>query len=190
MTPSLLDLEETDMDKTKHAYDAPTNRDGVNGDPSGPEPLDPKRLRHIPLMSRLSWLLVAGLIACGGFFAGTRTNAGGSSNASGFPSLPAGGLPAGFDPLALLGGGSSKSNAVLPASITSSGEIVLVTGGKIYVKMSDGTTKAVSLTSGTKISTAASIDASSLVVGSRVLIDGRAEKSGVIAANAVVLQPN
>jgi hypothetical protein len=159
------------------------------------EPLDPKRLRRNPLMSKLSWMLVAALIACGGFVAGAKAN-NGSASSSGIPGLPSGGglpaLPAGIDIASLLGGGAtgSKSSAVLPSSTTSTGEIVLVTRGKVYVRMPDGKTKAVSVTSGTKVSTATASDVSALTVGKRVLVDGRTEDSGVIAANAVVIQPN
>jgi hypothetical protein len=164
-----------------------------------PAPLDPKRLRRNPLMSRLSWALVAGLIAVGGFAVGSKVKgdskpAGIAGLPAGFPALGGGGgglpsLPAGFDLSTLLGGGS-KSSAVLPASTTSAGEIVLVSGGKIYVKMPDGTTKAVAMNSGTSISKATPADSSSLTVGQRVLVDGRTGDNGVVAANAIVVQPD
>ncbi len=163
-----------------------------------PEPLDPKRLKRNPLMSKVSWLLIAGLIACGGFVAGAKSNES-TTSAGGFPGLGgasrggAGGLPAipaGIDISAILGGGAAgKSTKDLPAATTSSGEIVLVSGGKIYVKLADGSSKAISITSGTAIRTSSEADSSALKVGERVLVDGRAEENGVIAANAVVLQP-
>jgi hypothetical protein len=160
-----------------------------------PEPLDPKRLKRNPLMSKVSWMLVAGLIACGGFVVGAKSNES-SSAAGGFPGASGAGsggfpaIPAGFDISSILGGGTSgKSTKDLAAATTSSGEIVLVSGGKIYVKLADGSSKAVSITSGTAIRTSTAVDSSALKVGQRVLVDGRSEENGVIAANAVVLQP-
>jgi hypothetical protein len=163
-----------------------------------PEPLDPKRLKRTPVMSKVSWLLVAGLIGCGGFVIGAKSQEESAPATGAFPRLGAGAgggapsLPAGFDPSVLLatlegGGGKTKD---LPAATTSAGEIILISGGKIYVKLPDGTNKAVSVTSGTSVSTASVADPDSLKVGQMVLVDGRPEENGVIAANAVVVQPD
>jgi hypothetical protein len=181
-----------------------TSVDGPMGVDVAIEPLDPKRLRRNPLMSKVSWGLVALLVGCTGFAIGARVtkeqapdspfaNLGGGGLAAlagggGFPGVGAGGgLP---DISALLGGGGGgTSAAALSASQTSSGEIVLISGGKIYIKMSDGNTKAISVSSGTTVSNASPSTVESLVVGQRVLVDGRTEASGVIAANAVVAVP-
>jgi hypothetical protein len=163
------------------------------------EPLDPKRLVRTRLMTRSSWVLIAALLACGSFALGARWK---KSEGNGLPAgLPAGlsglggggGLPDVSALSSLLGGGSAGSGAAgaaqLAAASTSSGEIVLVSGGKIYVKMANGTTKAIALSSGTKVLASNASTADALTVGKRVIVDGRAEESGVIAANQVVISP-
>jgi hypothetical protein len=159
------------------------------------EPLDPRRLQARPALSKLSWVLIGGLILCGGFLLGDRYGKDEGGGSSGIPGLPAGlSLPAGFDPSALLGGGAGGGtgggSTNLPSATTSSGEVVLVSGGKVYVKLPDGSSKAVSITSGTDISTATPADKADIKVGDRVIIDGRTEQNGVIAANAIVVQPD
>jgi hypothetical protein len=163
------------------------------------EPLDPKRLVQTRLMTRSSWFLVAALVACGSFALGARWK---KSESSGLP----GGLPAGLPGLgggrgmpdisaltSLLGGGAGGSGAAgaaqLAAASTSSGEIVLVSGGKIYIKMANGTTKAIAISSGTKVLASDATTADALIVGKRVIVDGRAEESGVMAANQIVISP-
>jgi hypothetical protein len=159
------------------------------------EPLDVRRLQSRPAFSRLSWVLIAGLILCGGFVLGDRYGKAESGGSSGIPGLPAGlSLPAGFDPTALLGGGlgaaGGGTTSNLPAATTSSGEVVLISGGKVYVKMPDGSSKAVSITSGTRVGTAMPANKDDIQVGDRVIIDGRSQENGVIAANAIVVQPD
>jgi hypothetical protein len=162
-------------------------------------PLDPKRLRRNPLFTRFTWALLAALLACGAFALGARSKQ--NDSAGGFPGLP-GGLPAGLagggaggglpDIAALLGGGGGAGGVnakQLAAASTSSGEIVLIQAGKIYVRMSDGSTKAVAMTSGTSVMTGTATGVDKLAVGQQVIIDGRAEESGVVAANKVVVTP-
>jgi Domain of unknown function (DUF5666) len=66
---------------------------------------------------------------------------------------------------------------------------VLTQGGKIYIKLADGSTKAIALTSGTKIMTGQPITSNELAVGQQVIVDGRTEDSGVVAASQVVVTP-
>jgi hypothetical protein len=185
--------------------------DGATEVDEGPEPLDPKRLKRNPLLTRGSWLLVGALVACLAFALGARSK---ESSSSGLPAgFPSGGLAAlagggglggapgaggagGLPNLAaLLGGGAGGgagggvNTSQLAASTTSSGEIVVISAGKIYIKMADGTTKAVALSSGTNVLTGTPTQASALKVGQRVIVDGRAEASGVVAANEVVVTP-
>jgi hypothetical protein len=157
------------------------------------EPLDPKRLKRNPVMSRLSWTLAALLIGAVGYGIGARVTKD-QQPASPFPNLPAGlarggggGLP---DIAALLGGGgggAGTSAAELSQARSSAGEVVLVSGGKIYVKLADGSTKAVLVTSGTDVASTVATSADKIVVGSTVLVDGRTEENGVIAANAIIV---
>jgi hypothetical protein len=160
------------------------------------EPLDPKRLRRNPFFTRGSWVLLAALVACGSFAMGARSK---EAQASALPAgLPAG-FPAGLgggagglpDIAALLGGGggAGATSVELATATTSSGEIIVVSQGKIYLKMADGSTKAVALGSGTTVLDGTLTDANALAVGQTVIVDGRPEENGVLAANQVVISP-
>lgn len=160
------------------------------------EPLDPKRLRRNPVMTRFSWVLAALFVGVVGYGIGAKVTKD-QQPASAFGALPAG-LPAGLggaggglpEFAALLGGGGGgggASAAQLAQASTSAGEVLLVSGGKVYVKMADGTTKAVSVTSGTEVAATVATTAEQIAVGDRVLVDGRTEDSGVIAANAIIV---
>jgi hypothetical protein len=169
------------------------------------EPLDPSRLQRHPLMTRVSWILVALALVATGFIGGAKVRAHNASTGTGGFSPPAGFTPpAGFDPTqlraGLTGGGGGAANAgtanaganaqATTGAATSTsgafaGTIALINNGKIYVKTADGKTTAVATSSGTAVVLGSPGTVNDLHVGDEVLVAGAADADGVVGATAI-----
>jgi hypothetical protein len=163
------------------------------------EPLDPSRLQRHPLMTRVSWILVALALVATGFIGGAKVRAHNASTGTGGFSLPSGfSPPAGFDPTQLRGGqtgaggaagtGANAQATTGAATSTSgafAGTIALINNGKIYVKTADGKTTAVATSSGTAVVLGGPGTVNDLHVGDEVLVAGTADADGVVGATAI-----
>jgi hypothetical protein len=162
----------------------------VSADALQVEPLDPRRLEHHPVMTRVSWTLVGLALVGAGFVGGARLAKHNASSSTGFP----GGfsLPSGFNPSALggagglggLGGGATTGTRSADSGAVT-GRIVLVSGGKVYVQDAAGKKTAVSLSSGTEVSKGQAVPSSALSVGDTVIVSGTADSSGTVNATAI-----
>jgi hypothetical protein len=150
----------------------------------------PARQRRVP---PITGLLVLGVVLALTFTAGVLTqkhhDAGTSASSTGFPSLGAGGLPAGLGggaPGAATSGGTGASGGSTtstgPAVI---GTVVKVVGQTMTVKDLGGKSHVIHLTGTTKATKTTTIDLDALKAGTTVTVSGTTGADGSVSAATI-----
>ena len=179
---------DSDQPTTELAHDALTSNDA---DDVYHEQLPGRPLRK-PL-GRLSYLLLAALVAAGTFYAGVRVEkAHAARSTSGLPSsiasLFARGGPSGLSGGSGAGGATAAPSAIFGGSASgggTTGTIKLVDGSNVYIQQADGTIIRALTTPSSKITVTSTGTLTQLHPGDTVTVTGTSGSNGTISATAI-----